>query len=110
MYNNVTLVGRLGKDPELKEIATGAKVCRFSVATSEPSKAGEITTWHNVECWENTAENVAKFLKKGSMCLINGSIKVDTYEKDGEKRYANKIRAFSVKFLDSKPKDTPDDF
>jgi single-strand DNA-binding protein len=105
--NKVILIGNLGSDPELKHISNGNAVCNFSVATSEKwkDKSGalqEKVEWHRIQCWEKTAENVAKYLTKGSSVYIEGSIHTREYEKDGIRRWATDIKAHSVVFLGGK--------
>lgn len=89
MINKQILVGYLGKDPELKELPSGAKYCRFSVATSESwkDKRGEWqneTTWHNIIGWNGQAEAMAKVLKKGMMVYIEGKTSNRTYKADND--------------------------
>jgi len=105
--NKVCLMGRLGKDPELKYTQQGNAVCGFSLATHEVwrDKAGEkqeSMEWHNISVWGKVGENCSKYLKKGSHVYLEGQIKTDSYEKDGQKRYSTKIVAREVKFLNSK--------
>jgi single-strand DNA-binding protein len=96
--NKVELIGRLGKDPEVKSLTNGSSVANFSVATSEKWKdkrSGEMqekTEWHNIVIWnEKTIEFVDKWLKKGDLVRIEGKIQTRSWEKDGEKRYATEI-------------------
>ena len=108
MKNLVILIGNLGKDPELKKLESGNSVCTAPLATSETynnKQTGEKvtnTTWHNLEIWGKGAEIFDKYLSKGSKVYIEGSIKVDTYEKDGVTKYLNKINVRDFKFLDTK--------
>lgn len=100
--NRVQLLGRLGKDPELRKTANGKAVCNFSVATSEKRGDKEETTWHEIVTWEKTAENCAKFLAKGREVFVEGRIQVREYEaKDGSKRKAFEIVADRVTFVGS---------
>ena len=105
--NKCMIMGNLGKDPELKYTQSGTAVCGFSVAVHESwrDKEGakqESVEWVNVTVWNKQAENCAKYLKKGSSVYLEGAIKTDSYEKDGQKRYSTKIVAREVKFLNSK--------
>tara|TARA_R110000772_G_scaffold250065_1_gene364661 strand:- start:236 stop:664 length:429 start_codon:yes stop_codon:yes gene_type:complete len=107
MVNKVILVGNLGKDPELKNLEGGNVVTAFSIATSESWKdrngdKQSRTTWHNCEVWGKQAEIADKYLKKGSKIYLEGKIQVDEYEKDGQKRYINKINVAHFTMLDSK--------
>lgn len=100
-------IGFLGKDPEIKFLEGGNAVCKFSLAMSEKwtDKNGEKkehTEWVNIEAWGKLAEIAAEYLKKGSQCFIEGKIKTDKYDKDGETRYSTKVVAHSIQFLDRK--------
>lgn len=96
--NKVELIGRLGKDPEIKNLTNGSAVANFSVATSEvwkDKRSGEKqekTEWHNIVVWnEKTIEFIEKYLAKGDLVRIEGKIQTRSWEKDGEKRYATEI-------------------
>jgi len=94
--NKVTLVGRLGKDPEIKVSQGGMQVCKFSLATGESytDKNGqkqESTEWHNICCFDKLADIAEKYLKKGNLIYLEGKLKTNTYEKDGEKKYFTEI-------------------
>lgn len=94
--NKVTLIGRLGKDPETKTLDGGNSVTSFSLATTEKykNKAGEYqdaTEWHNVTMWGKTGENFAKYHNKGDMACVSGKITTRSWEKDGVKKYTTEI-------------------
>lgn len=79
MVNKVTLIGNLGRDPEVRRLDNGAAVAKFSVATSENYKDNmgnwqEKTEWHNVVAWRNLAEKAENGLKKGSMVYVEGRL------------------------------------
>ena len=102
--NRVQLIGYLGKDPESKFTPTGKKVTQFSVAISNRwrSKEGdskEYTEWVNIEAWGRLAETCHDYLGKGSLVYIDGRIKTDRYENEGETRYFTKVVARTVQFL-----------
>lgn len=100
MINKVILLGRLGRDPELKYTNNQKPLCVMSVATDNgKDKAPD---WHNVIAFDKLAENCAQYLTKGRQVYIEGSIKTQTYKKDGEKRYRTKIVAYQIKFIGSK--------
>lgn len=104
--NKVFVLGNLGKDPEIKYTANSMAVCNFSVATTESwkNKKGEPqehVEWFNIEVWGKVAENCSKYLSKGSQVFIEGSLRTDEYEKDGEKRFFTKLVARNVQFLNS---------
>lgn len=105
-YNKVTLVGNLGADPELQVTQTGLAICKLRMATTEKwttdsGEKKERTDWHQIVSFGKQGENIAKFLSKGSACLVEGKLQTDQYEKDGEKRYATKVVAQNVVFLGS---------
>ena len=105
--NKVTLIGRLGQDPEVREVGT-SKVANFSIATDESytDKSGnkvEKTEWHKIVMWNKAAENAQAFLKKGSLVYVEGKIETRSWENDsGEKRYTTEIKSFSFQMLDNK--------
>lgn len=99
--NRVTLFGNLGADPELRVTPNGGAVLKMRMATTESYKdkdgnRQEATEWHRVNIWGKRAEALAKFLTKGDRVLVEGKIKTDTYEKDGEKRYSTEIVASNI--------------
>jgi len=105
MVNRVTLVGRLGKDPELRFTQGGQAVAQVSVATDESftDKQGQKqkkTEWHKVVVWGKQAESVSKYLAKGSLAYIEGKLQTREWEKDGVKRYMTEVVAQNVRFLD----------
>lgn len=107
--NNVTLLGRLGKDPETKTLSNGNNITTFSIATSEKWKdknSGEMqesTQWHNIVSYGKQGEVLAKYLKKGNQIYIEGKLKYSTSEKDGKKTYFTNIVVKSFSFIgDSK--------
>ena len=106
--NKVTLIGRLGRDPELKYTASGTAYCRFSLATDDSwtdrstGDRQERTEWHSVVAWEKLAEICGQYLAKGRMVYIEGSIQSRQYEdKDGNKRTSFDIRARDMVMLSS---------
>lgn len=106
--NKVILVGNLGRDPEVRHLPSGASVASFSLATTESYKDKngnrvDQTEWHNIEVWEGQAKIAEQYLKKGSKIYLEGRIKTDTWEDNGQKRSAVKIRATSFTMLDSRP-------
>lgn len=105
--NKVILIGRLGKDPELKQLSDNNAVCSVSMATGEKhkDKSGQVvetTEWHNLTFWGSQAETIAKFCTKGSQLMVEGKIKTESYEKEGQKVYATKIVVHQFEFLGSK--------
>lgn len=105
--NHVVLVGRLTRDPELRYIqSSNVAVANFSLAIDREftSKDGnKQTDFIDIEVWNKAAENCAKYLTKGSLVGVSGSIRIDNYDNaQGEKRRITKVRANSVQFLDTK--------
>ncbi len=95
--NKVILVGRLGKDPEVRHLENGATVANFSIATSETYKdrqtgeKREQTEWHNVVLWRGLAEVAEKYVKKGDMIYVEGKLRTRSWEKDGVTRYTTEV-------------------
>lgn len=106
--NKVFLIGRLGKDPELKNTQSGKSVLNITLASSEfyKDKAGnrqERTEWHRVVLWEKIAEIVNQYCHKGSQLFVEGSLQTREWaDKDGNKRYTTEIVGKNVQLLDPK--------
>ena len=103
MLNRVDLIGRVVHTPELKEVGD-KKVCSFSVAVDRPYRSGaeKETDFFDCETWGRTAENTAAYVGRGSLVAIDGSIRIDKWEKDGVKRQKPKVVAERVVFLTPK--------
>lgn len=107
--NKILLIGRLGAEPELKELQGGNSVCNFSLATSESynDKSGkkvEKTDWHKIVVYGKIAASCHQYLKKGSQCFVEGKSQTRSYDdKNGVRTYITEVIAISVQFLDSKP-------
>ena len=105
MLNKVILIGRLGRDPEVRYMPNGEAVCNFSVATSESWKdkngqRQESTEWHNVTMYRKLAEIAGQYLTKGSQVYLEGKIQSRKYQgKDGIERTAYDIIANEMKML-----------
>lgn len=108
LKNKVHLVGNLGFDPEVREIAKGRKVARLSVATNDSYRnaSGERVTdtqWHTVVAWGQTAEMVERLLRKGSPVMLEGRLVHRSYEaKDGSKRYITEVVMNNFQLLSGK--------
>jgi single-strand DNA-binding protein len=106
--NKVILVGRLGKDPEVRNLDNGATVANFTIATSESYKdrttgeKKEITEWHNVVLWRGLAEIAQKYLHKGDQVYIEGKLRTRSWEKDGVTRYTTEVIADNMTMLGSR--------
>ena len=109
LENRVTLLGHLGQDVELRELATGKKLARFSVATNEFRRSAEgapekTTTWHNLVAWDQLAQSISEKLRKGSKVMIEGKIAYRQYEtQSGEKRNMTEIVVSAFRKLDKDP-------
>lgn len=106
--NKVILLGRIGKDIELKYAPSGEAYTNLSIATSDiwfdkDGKRNEATEWHNVTAWKKNAENCAKYLKKGDSLFVEGKIKTRSWEDKNtkEKRYATYIEMREMSFVDN---------
>ena len=106
--NKVILIGRLGRDPEVRYMPNGEAVCNFSVATSETwndrnGQRVERTEWHNITMYRKLAEIAGQYLKKGSQVYLEGRIQSRKYQgKDGIERTAYDIIASEMKMLGSR--------
>src|SRR5215813_13300944 len=106
--NKVTLIGRLGKDPELKYTASGTPFCRFSMATDDSwndknsGERQERTEWHNSVAWDRLAEICNQYLTKGQLVYIEGALQTREWDdQDGNKRRITEIRARDMVMLGS---------
>ena len=103
--NKVILVGRLGKDPEVRYTADGTAVANFSVATSDEWKdkdsgeKKERTEWHRIVAWRKLGEICGEYLAKGRQVYVEGKLQTKSWEKDGVTRYTTEIVASDVQFL-----------
>lgn len=99
--NKAILVGRLGKDPEFKNVGEKqTAMAKFSMATK---KRGEGSEWHNIVVWGKSAEICNNYLNKGSLIAIEGEITTRSWESDsGEKKYITEIMAYNVEMLGKK--------
>jgi single-strand DNA-binding protein len=110
--NKVLLIGRLGKDPEVKYMQSGDAVASFSLATSEKwkNKSGEVqenTEWHNIVAWKKLAELARNYLVKGKEVYIEGKIQSRKWEdKEGNKRTSYEIVAQNIVFIGNKETDS----
>ena len=95
--NKVFLLGNVGKDPEIRSTAGGMTVASFTLATADRKKEGanwvDSTEWHNIVCFQRTAEVVRDYVKKGSQILVEGKITNRSWDdkESGQKRYKTEI-------------------
>ncbi|APC50118.1 single-stranded DNA-binding protein [Virgibacillus halodenitrificans] len=106
MLNRVVLVGRLTKDPDLRYTPNGVAVANFTIAVNRPfsnQQGNREADFINCVVWRRPAENLANFMKKGSMIGVDGRVQTRTFEgQDGKTVFVTEIVADSVQFLESK--------
>lgn len=105
--NQVTLMGNLTRDPELRQTPNGQNVTSFSLALNRAYKDSggewqEVTDYIDCVCWGPLAERVAQYLSKGRRCLVQGRLQSRSWEQDGAKRSKVEVLANDVTFLDSR--------
>lgn len=103
--NKVILLGNLGADPDIRYLASGGMVTAVRLATTESwkdqdKKTQERTEWHRVVFYRRLAEVTSEFLKKGSKIYIEGSLRTQQWDKNGEKRYRTEVVAHELQMLD----------
>ena len=108
MLNKVMLIGRLGRDPELKYAASGMPIANLRIATDESyvdrdGNKVERTEWHTVVVFQRAAENCSNYLSKGSLVFVEGSLQTRKWQdQNGQDRYSTEIKAVRVQFLERK--------
>jgi len=108
MVNKVMLVGRLGRDPELRYSSSGMPIANLRIATDESyvdrdGNKVDRTEWHTVVVFQRAAENCANFLTKGSLVFVEGSLQTRKWQdQQGQDRYTTEVKALRVQFLDRK--------
>lgn len=105
--NQVTLMGNLTRDPELRQTPNGQNVTSFSLALNRSYRDAsgewqEATDYIDIVCWGPLAERVAQYLSKGRRCLVQGRLQSRSWEQDGQKRSKVEVLANDVTFLDSR--------
>ncbi len=106
--NKVSLIGNVGKEPEINNLEGNIKVAKITLATSESYKDSQgksqtSTDWHTVILWRNLAELAEKYINKGSLIYIEGKLKTrDFLDKEGVKRFVTEVVADNVILLDKK--------
>lgn len=102
--NKAIILGRLGRDPELRYMQNGQPVCKLNVATSRKytnknNEMVEETEWHRVTVWGKQAEHCNNFLTKGREVYVEGRLRTSSYDKEGQKHYTTEIVADTVQFI-----------
>jgi single-strand DNA-binding protein len=104
-FNKITVIGNLGRDPELRYTPQGTAVCDFSVAVNDRKrdKSGEwqdVTTWFKITFWGKQAENASKYLTKGKQVYCEGRLQVEEWtDRDGKNRFTLAIQGSDMQFL-----------
>jgi single-strand DNA-binding protein len=104
-FNKITIVGYLGRDPELRYTPQGTALCKMSIATTEKRKnvAGEMeehTTWFRVTAWGRQAELANEYLAKGRQVYVEGRLRLEEYtDREGQKRFSAEVSATDIQFL-----------
>jgi len=108
--NKVILVGNLGRDPEVRVLESGAKIARFSLATTESyndrntGQRVDQTEWHNIVLWRGLADIAEKYLRKGNQVYIEGKLQTRSYQdKDGITKYSTEIVGQNMNMLGGRP-------
>ena len=105
--NKVILVGNIGRDPEVRSMNSGDKVCNLSLATSETwndkntGERQERTEWHRLVLWRKLAEIAGQYLKKGSKIYVEGKLQTRSWDdQGGQKRYTTEVVVNEMEMLD----------
>jgi single-strand DNA-binding protein len=105
--NKVILLGRLGADPETRTTQSGMAICNLRIATDGRKKVNgqyeKVTEWHRVVVFDKTAENAARFLKKGKQVYVEGELRTSKYtDKNGVEKYSTEVICNSLIFVSPK--------
>jgi len=104
-FNKITIVGYLGRNPELRYTSQGTAVCNMSVATTEKRKSASVqsdehTIWFRVTAWGRQAETAAEYLAKGRQVYVEGRLRLEQYtDRDGNLRISPEVNASDIHFL-----------
>ncbi len=103
--NRIQLIGRLGKDPEARFTPKGTKICSFSLAVDHRWRGSDgaeqhETDWFNCETWSKQADYCQKYAHKGQLVYLEGRVKTDKYESQGETRYYTKVVVSKLELLE----------
>lgn len=108
--NRVTLLGIVGRDPEIRMSKSGIKVGNISVATNKTDREGKETTqWHKCVAFAKTADYVELHIKRSSKVLLEGELQYSEYEKDGAKTFSAKIIISAIASMHDMPKENTND-
>jgi len=112
MVNKIILLGRVGQDPEVKDVA-GDKVVNLGLATTESwrDKSGEKqerTEWHRLQIWGGMADVVGRYVKKGDLLYVEGLVQSREYDKDGVTMRSTEVRVRELKLMPNARRDSDD--
>lgn len=107
-YHKTIIIGRLGKDSEVKSTPQGKQVANFSVAVEEGFGEKKYTEWYNIVAWEKLAELVGQYLKKGALVAVEAKKRTRSWDdrETGKKVYREEFIAVEVRFLDKRTEDS----
>ncbi len=101
MYNKTFLIGRLVRDPESRTTTSGITLTRFSIAIDRTGgRENKVTDFINIVAWRRLAEVAAQYLKKGKLVAVEGALRIDAYEKNGQTRDWVEVVADNFQMLD----------
>lgn len=105
--NKVMLIGNVGRDPEIRTTNKGVKVANFSIATQRRVKQGDdkwdnVTDWHNITAYAQSAEICEKYVSKGKQIYVEGNLRTDSWEKDGKRHSKTVIVSNNIQLLGKK--------
>ena len=115
MLNKTMLIGRLGRDPETKNLESGLAITSFSIATTmawndkNTGEKKEITEWHRIVTFNKLAEICGQYLSKGKLIYIEGRLHTRSWEQDGVTRYITEVRANNMQILSTNDYDEKKD-
>jgi single-strand DNA-binding protein len=110
--NRIQIIGRLGSEPEIRNMSNGGKVCSFRVAVDRQrgganGKGSVVTDWFNIEAWGRLGEICQEYLSKGRLVYLEGRLQTDRYEQDGDVKYFTKVVASTMQMLDRRSGEAP---
>lgn len=104
--NKITLIGNVGRDPDIQETKSGTKVAHFSIATNRRMQSGseeeERTDWHRLTLWGKQAQFAEDYVRTGDRIYVEGRLEYDSYERDGVVIPTAEIQVYEVLILQSK--------
>ena len=111
--NKITLIGNVGRDPDIQQTKSGTKVAHFSIATNRRAPAGseqeERTDWHRLTLWSKQAQFAEDYIRTGDRIYVEGRLEYDSYERDGVVIPTAEVHVNEVVLLTSKSQSVPDE-